>query len=92
MGADRGRRNRPTPKHAFGYTKAEYFSSGVEGFLIIAAAAGIVVAAWERWQIAAARSTDAWLGVGVSAAASAINGSVAVMLLRARDGACGRSR
>jgi cation diffusion facilitator family transporter len=68
--------------HAFGYTKAEYFSSGVEGFLILAAAAGIVVAAWERWQ-SPRPIQDAWLGVGVSAAASAINGFVAVVLLRA---------
>ena len=72
----------PDQKHAFGYTKAEYFSSGVEGFLIIAAAAGIVVAAWERWQTPQPL-TDAWLGVGVSVVASAINGSVAVMLLAA---------
>ena len=40
----------PDDRHAFGYTKAEYFSSGVEGFLIIAAACGIVFAAWERWR------------------------------------------
>ncbi len=72
----------PDQKHAFGYTKAEYFSSGVEGFLIIAAAAGIVVAAWERWKTPQPL-TDAWLGVGVSVVASAINGSVAVMLLAA---------
>ena len=69
-------------KHAFGYTKAEYFSSGVEGFLIIAAAAGIVLAAWERWQTPKP-ITDAWLGIGVSVAASAINGTVAALLLSA---------
>jgi len=69
-------------KHAFGYTKAEYFSSGVEGFLIIAAAAGIVLAAWERWQTPRP-ITDAWLGVGVSVVASAINGAVAAVLLSA---------
>jgi cation diffusion facilitator family transporter len=72
----------PDTKHAFGYTKAEYFSSGVEGFLIIAAAIGIVVAAWDRWQ-SPRPIQDPWLGVGVSAAASAINGTVALVLLRA---------
>ncbi len=72
----------PDQKHAFGYTKAEYFSSGVEGFLIIAAAAGILLAAWERWQ-APRPITDAWLGVGISVVASAINGTVAVVLLSA---------
>ena len=69
-------------RHAFGYTKAEYFASGAEGFLILAAAAGIAVAALGRWQNPRP-ITDAWLGVGVSAAASAVNGSVAVILLRA---------
>lgn len=72
----------PDTKHAFGYTKAEYFSSGVEGFLIIAAAIGIVVAAWDRWQ-SPRPIENAWLGVGVSAAASAINGTVGLVLLRA---------
>src|SRR5262249_56080332 len=40
----------PSPTHDFGYSKAEYFASGAEGFLILAAAAGITIAAWERWQ------------------------------------------
>lgn len=69
-------------RHAFGYAKAEYFASGAEGFLILAAAFGISVAALGRWRHPQP-ITDAWLGVGVSAAASAVNGSVAVILLRA---------
>ena len=72
----------PDARHAFGYTKAEYFSSGVEGFLIIGAAAGIAVAAWERWKNPQPIQ-DAWLGVGVSLAASAINGWAAAVLLSA---------
>ena len=72
----------PDTKHAFGYTKAEYFSSGLEGFLIIAAAAGIVVAAWDRWK-APQPIEDPWLGIGVSIAASAINGATAAALLSA---------
>jgi len=72
----------PDPTHDFGYSKAEYFASGAEGFLILAAAAGIAIAAWERWQTPAP-ITDAWLGVAVSVAASAVNGAVAWTLLRA---------
>ena len=72
----------PSPTHDFGYSKAEYFASGAEGFLILAAAFGIVVAAWERWQ-KPAPITDAWAGVAVAAAASAVNGAVAWALFRA---------
>jgi len=72
----------PDERHAYGYTKAEYFSSGVEGFLIIAAACGICVAAWGRWRHPQPL-TDAWTGVAVSIVASAINGGVAMLLLRA---------
>ena len=72
----------PDARHAFGYTKAEYFSSGVEGFLIIAAAAGIVVAAWERWR-SPRPIEDPWIGVGVSLVAAVINGAVASVLLSA---------
>ena len=35
----------PDEEHTYGHTKAEYFSSGFEGLLIVAAAVGIVVAA-----------------------------------------------
>lgn len=74
----------PDPTHDFGYSKAEYFSSGAEGFLILAAAFGIAIAAWERWKNPAP-ITDAWMGVGVAAAASAINLAVARILFRAGD-------
>jgi len=70
------------PTHDFGYSKAEYFASGAEGFLILAAAFGIAIAAWERWR-APAPITDAWIGVAVAAAASVINGGVARTLFRA---------
>jgi len=69
------------PTHDFGYSKAEYFASGAEGFLILAAAFGIAIAAWERWR-APAPITDAWIGVAVAAAASVINGGVARTLFR----------
>jgi cation diffusion facilitator family transporter len=70
------------PTHDFGHSKAEYFASGAEGFLILAAAFGIAIAAWERWQNPAP-ITDAWTGVAVAAAASAVNGAVAWTLFRA---------
>ena len=70
------------PTHDFGYSKAEYFASGAEGFLILAAAFGIAIAAWERWR-APAPISDAWIGVAVAAVASVINGTVARTLFRA---------
>ncbi len=72
----------PDDAHEFGYTKAEYFASGAEGFLILAAAFGIAIAAWGRWR-EPKPLTDPWLGVAVAVAASAINGTVAILLLRA---------
>src|SRR5687767_1364865 len=37
----------PDEEYTFGYSKAEYFSSGIEGMLILAAAIAIAVAAAE---------------------------------------------
>jgi cation diffusion facilitator family transporter len=72
----------PDERHAFGYTKAEFFASGAEGFLILLAAVGIAIEAIRRWRNP--QPIDApWLGIAVSAVASAINGGVAVILLRA---------
>ena len=68
-------------EHAYGHNKAEYFSSGVEGTLILVAAASIGFAAYGRLldpkpleQIGA--------GLVVSAAASAINLATALLLVR----------
>jgi divalent metal cation (Fe/Co/Zn/Cd) transporter len=60
----------PSPTHDFGYSKAEYFASGAEGFLILAAAAGIVIAAWERWQNPTP-IRDPWIGIAIAAAVAA---------------------
>src|SRR3954468_285255 len=38
----------PDEEHAYGYEKAEYFSSGLEGALILAASIGIVASAIPR--------------------------------------------
>jgi cation diffusion facilitator family transporter len=68
--------------HAYGHSKAEYFSSGVEGTLILVAAVSIAVAAVER--LIHPRPLDA-IGIGllVSVAASVINLVVALLILRA---------
>jgi cation diffusion facilitator family transporter len=69
-------------EHAYGHTKAEYFSSGFEGALILVAAGGI---AW----VAALRLMDpqpleaVGLGLAISTAASGINFVVARVLIGA---------
>jgi cation diffusion facilitator family transporter len=68
--------------HAFGHGKAEYFSSGVEGTLILVAAVSIAVAAVERLLMPKALE-QVGLGLGVSVIASLINLAVALLLLRA---------
>jgi cation diffusion facilitator family transporter len=72
----------PDEEHAYGHFKAEYFSSGVESVLIILAAAGIAVAASGRL-FNPQPLENVGLGLGVSLAATAINGGVALVLLRA---------
>jgi cation diffusion facilitator family transporter len=72
----------PDERFAFGYTKAEYFASGAEGFMILGAATWIAIAAWGRLRHPEPL-TDVWVGLGVSAVAAIINGAVAVALLSA---------
>ena len=68
--------------HAYGHNKAEYFSSGVEGTLILLAAVSISVAAIPRL-ITPKPLEHVGLGLGVSVAASLVNLFVARVLLRA---------
>ncbi len=68
--------------HAYGHSKAEYFSSGVEGTLILIAAVSIGVAAVQRL-LAPRPLEQLGLGLGVSVVASLINGGVALILLKA---------
>jgi cation diffusion facilitator family transporter len=72
----------PDKEHAFGHSKAEYFSSGVEGALILVAAAGIAVAAWERL-LHPRPLEQLGLGLVLSLVATAINGGLALVLLKA---------
>jgi cation diffusion facilitator family transporter len=68
--------------HAYGHSKAEYFSSGVEGTLILLAAVSIAAAAIPRL-INPKPLEQVGLGIGVSVAASLVNLFVARVLLRA---------
>jgi cation diffusion facilitator family transporter len=67
--------------HAYGHSKAEYFSSGLEGSLIMVAALAIAVAAMERL-LSPKPLEQVGLGLVVSAAASLVNLGVALVLLR----------
>ncbi len=67
--------------HAYGHGKAEYFSSGVEGALILIAAISIAVAAVQRL-IVPRPLEEIGLGLGITVVASIINLVVALLLLR----------
>jgi cation diffusion facilitator family transporter len=72
----------PSEEHAFGYSKAEYFSSGLEGALIFVAALAIAWTAVDR--LLHPRELESLgLGLGLSVAASLINFGVARVLLGA---------
>jgi cation diffusion facilitator family transporter len=68
-------------KHAYGHGKAEYFSSGAEGALIILAAVGIAYAALQRI-LNPQPLEQVGAGLVVSVVASLINLFVARVLLR----------
>ncbi|TAN37526.1 MAG: cation transporter [Nitrospirae bacterium] len=68
--------------HHYGHSKAEYFSSGVEGTLILLAAISIAVAAGQRL-ISPKPLEQIGLGLGVSVAASLVNLFAALALLKA---------
>ena len=74
----------PDEMHAYGYSKAEYFSSGVEGALILLAAVSIVWTAIPR--LIAPRPLEQ-LGIGLAASvlAAALNFAVARLLLDAGE-------
>jgi cation diffusion facilitator family transporter len=69
-------------EHAYGHSKAEYFSSGVEGTLIVLAAASIIVSAIPRL-ITPKPLEEIGTGLSVSMAASLVNLAVALILQRA---------
>lgn len=72
----------PDEEHAYGHTKAEYFSSGVEGALILMAAASIAYTSIDRINNPQPlRQLD--LGVSISVLASLLNFAVAMVLMSA---------
>ncbi|GIW09987.1 MAG: transporter [Dehalococcoidia bacterium] len=72
----------PDEDHEHGHDKAEYFASGFEGLLILAAAAAIVVAALERLHVPMPLE-EVTLGLAVSGLAAAVNLVTALLLLQA---------
>ena len=72
----------PDDEHAYGHDKAEYFSSGVEGALILIAAASIIYTASERL-LNPQPIEQIGLGLLISLGASVVNFVVARVLLQA---------
>ena len=72
----------PDDKHHYGHGKAEYFSSGLEGTLILVAAFGIGMAAYDRLLHPQALQSLS-LGLGISVLPALVNFVVAMVLLRA---------
>jgi len=69
-------------EHTYGHSKAEYIASAVEGLLILVAAFSIGWAAIDRlFHLHALEHV--WLGLAISIVAAGVNGSVALILLRA---------
>ncbi len=69
-------------EHTYGHTKAEYFSSGFEGALILIAAVSILIAAAGRL-LEPQPILDPALGLAITGLASLLNFGVARVLLRA---------
>lgn len=68
--------------HHFGHSKAEYFSSAIEGVMIFVAAAVIMVLAIRRL-LAPQPLEQVGIGLLISVIAAAVNGAVALVLIRA---------
>ena len=71
----------PDEDHPYGHHKAEYFSSGFEGVLILVAALGIIVAAVQRW-LNPQPLESIGLGLGLSVLSSMLNGALALAMLK----------
>jgi cation diffusion facilitator family transporter len=75
----------PDEEHPYGHHKAEYFSSGFEGVLILVAALAIMASAIERL-IHPQPLEQLGMGLGLSLVATALNGGLAwAMLRKARE-------
>ena len=71
--------------HPYGHHKAEYFSSGFEGVLILVAALAIIAAALQRLASPQPLQSLGW-GLSLSVVSTAMNGALAwAMLRKARE-------
>jgi cation diffusion facilitator family transporter len=71
----------PDEAHPYGFSKAEYFSAGIEGALIVLAAGGIVWAAIPRL-VSPQELQVPLLGAALTALATVINLVVGIILIR----------
>ena len=71
----------PDENHPYGFSKAEYFAAGIEGALIVLAAAGILASAIPRL-LEPRELEEPALGLSLTVVASAINFACAVVLIR----------
>lgn len=67
--------------HPYGHHKAEYFSAGFEGLLIIGASLAILWVSAHRWLHPAPLERLDW-GLGLSLLSTALNGALAWVMLR----------
>ena len=67
-------------RHTYGHDKAEYFSIGVEGSLILFAAGSIIYAGWNRYLHPAPLENLGW-GISVGLLAAAMNFATARLML-----------
>jgi cation diffusion facilitator family transporter len=72
----------PDEEHPYGHSKAEFFASGAEGGLILAAAVSIIIAAGRRL-LYPEPLEELGLGLTISVVASLLNLGTAQVLLRA---------
>lgn len=68
-------------RHAYGHGKAEYFSSGAEGMLILIAAVGIVYASVERF-MSPSVPQNLGIGLGIALLSSVVNFATAKIMLK----------
>jgi cation diffusion facilitator family transporter len=67
--------------HPYGHAKAEFFAAVVEGVLIVVAALAIFGHAWQSW-VVAKPIANPFTGIGVSAVATVLNGTMGLALVR----------
>jgi cation diffusion facilitator family transporter len=68
-------------RHAYGHDKAEYFASGVEGTLILVAAASIIAAAWSRFA-SPAPLENLGPGLAIAALAAGMNFATSTFMMK----------